>query len=260
MGRGAAGAGRGSVMQERTSWPRARNRVGGTHASQARRPVASQNGGCERLAQDSSEHRCETAGQHAYQNGGCERIAHYWRFGTPESFTAAISVRGEAGALQKGLSLVGEADSFGVGRKLGFQSREPHVHLRRYFSLTSSLSIPVNITLFSTSLITRLECSVTVLPWPVHPAQLHPLNPPNYFFFFFFFWLFRAVPKAYGSSQLGVKSELQLPAYTTGMATPDPSRVCDLHHSSRQCRLINPLSEARDRTHILMDTRQVCDC
>ena len=96
---------------------------------------------------------------------------------------------GEAGALQKGLSLVGEADSFGVGRKLGFQSREPHVHLRRYFSLTSSLSIPVNITLFSTSLITRLECSVTVLPWPVHPAQLHPLNPPNYFFFFFFGFL-----------------------------------------------------------------------
>ena len=31
--------------------------------------------------------------------------------------------------------------------------------------------------------------------------------------------------------KLGVKSELQLPAYTTVTATLDPSRICDLHHS-----------------------------
>ena len=49
-------------------------------------------------------------------------------------------------------------------------------------------------------------------------------------------------------SRLGVKSELQLLAYTTATATPDLSRVCDLHHSSRQCRIINPLNKARDRT------------
>ena len=42
--------------------------------------------------------------------------------------------------------------------------------------------------------------------------------------------------------------ELQLPAYTTATATPDPSCVCNPHHSSRQCRILNPLSEARDRT------------
>ena len=54
--------------------------------------------------------------------------------------------------------------------------------------------------------------------------------------------------------RLGVESELQLPAYTT--ATGDPSRVCDLHHSSRQPRILNPLSEARDGTSILMDTGQ----
>ena len=29
--------------------------------------------------------------------------------------------------------------------------------------------------------------------------------------------------------RLGVKSELQLLAYTTAIATPDPSGVCDLH-------------------------------
>ena len=43
--------------------------------------------------------------------------------------------------------------------------------------------------------------------------------------------------------RLGVKSELQLPAYTTATATPDPSSVCDLHHSSQQCQILNPLSE-----------------
>ena len=32
--------------------------------------------------------------------------------------------------------------------------------------------------------------------------------------------------------RLGVKLELQLPAYTTATATPEPSCACDLHHSS----------------------------
>ena len=53
--------------------------------------------------------------------------------------------------------------------------------------------------------------------------------------------------------RLGVESELQLPAYTTTTATPGPSRVCDLHHSSWQCQILNPLIEARDGTHILKD-------
>uniref|UniRef100_A0A8D0ZUG5 Kazal-like domain-containing protein n=1 Tax=Sus scrofa TaxID=9823 RepID=A0A8D0ZUG5_PIG len=46
----------------------------------------------------------------------------------------------------------------------------------------------------------------------------------------------------------GVESELQLPAYATATATPDLSLICDLHHSSRQHRLLNPLSKARDQT------------
>ena len=57
--------------------------------------------------------------------------------------------------------------------------------------------------------------------------------------------------------RLGVKSELQLLAYSTATATPDPSCVCKLHDSSWQHRIPNPLSEARDRTHILMDTSQI---
>ena len=57
--------------------------------------------------------------------------------------------------------------------------------------------------------------------------------------------------------RLGVQSELQLPAYTTTTAAPDPSRVCDLHHSSQQHQILNPLSEARDWTCIPMDTSQI---
>ena len=52
--------------------------------------------------------------------------------------------------------------------------------------------------------------------------------------------------------RLRVESELQLPAYTTAIATPDLRRICDLYHSSQQCQILNPLSEARDQTHNLM--------
>ena len=58
--------------------------------------------------------------------------------------------------------------------------------------------------------------------------------------------------------RLGVESELRLLAYTTATTTQDPSRVCDLHHSSWQCWIFNPVSEARDPTDILMDTSQIC--
>ena len=53
--------------------------------------------------------------------------------------------------------------------------------------------------------------------------------------------------------RLDVKSELQLPAYTTATAMRDPSRICDLHHSSRHRWTLNPLHGARDHTQVLMD-------
>ena len=56
---------------------------------------------------------------------------------------------------------------------------------------------------------------------------------------------------------LGVESELHLLAYTTAAAKWDPSCVCDLHHSSQQRQIPDPLSRARDQTHILMDTSQI---
>ena len=45
---------------------------------------------------------------------------------------------------------------------------------------------------------------------------------------------------------------LQLLDYATDTATSDPSCICNLHHSSRQHRILNPLSKARGRTQILM--------
>ena len=58
--------------------------------------------------------------------------------------------------------------------------------------------------------------------------------------------------------RLGVQSELQLPAYTTATATRDLSQVCNLPHISRQHWILNPLSEARDRTRNLVVPRQIC--
>ena len=75
-------------------------------------------------------------------------------------------------------------------------------------------------------------------------------------FFFFFF-----PPGLYLQDveipRLGLKLELQLPAYATATATRDLSHVCDLQHSSWQRQILNPLKEARDRTCNLMVTSRV---
>ena len=57
--------------------------------------------------------------------------------------------------------------------------------------------------------------------------------------------------------RLGVESDLQLWAYATATATQDPSHICDLHHSSWQHQILNPLGKARDQTRILMDTNWI---
>ena len=64
------------------------------------------------------------------------------------------------------------------------------------------------------------------------------------FIFIFFFKATMEVPR------LGVESGLQLLAYTTARATWDPSRVCDLHHSSQQRWVLNSASKARDPIRI----------
>ena len=59
--------------------------------------------------------------------------------------------------------------------------------------------------------------------------------------------------------RLGVKLDLQLPAYATPTPTPNPSRTCDLHQSLWQCQILNSLSEARDQTCIQILVRFVTD-
>ena len=60
--------------------------------------------------------------------------------------------------------------------------------------------------------------------------------------------------------KLGVEWQLELPACATATAMWDPSRICNLHHSSQQCQILKPLSQARDRTCILMVTSPVHYC
>ena len=67
-------------------------------------------------------------------------------------------------------------------------------------------------------------CVLSVSGCSSHPGKL-PL-----FSFLFFFCLFRDAPPA------------------------DPSHICKLHHSSWQRPILNPLSQARDRTHVLTET------
>ena len=80
------------------------------------------------------------------------------------------------------------------------------------------------------------------------------IAPSAFFFFFFFLGLHlrhMEVPR------LEAELELHLPAYATATATQASSHLCDLHSSSWQSWIPNPLSEARGRTHIFMDTSQV---
>ena len=80
-------------------------------------------------------------------------------------------------------------------------------------------------------------------------VSTHP-TPRTLFFFLGLCLWHMEVPRP------GLKSELQLPAYTipTATATPGPSHIFSLHHSLLNLQIFNPLSKVRNRTHILMDT------
>jgi len=59
--------------------------------------------------------------------------------------------------------------------------------------------------------------------------------------FIFFFFLGGGTPMACGGSQAR-------------------GQICDLHHSSQQRRIFNPLSEARDQTSNLVVPSWICFC
>ena len=93
-----------------------------------------------------------------------------------------------------------------------------------------------------------------ILQYHRDSSLVHKIQESNQVFFFGFLWLH---PKHMEIPRLGVQLELQLPAYTTDTATPDLSCVCDPHHNSQQCWILNPLSKARDQTHNIMVPSQI---
>ena len=74
-------------------------------------------------------------------------------------------------------------------------------------------------------------------------------------YFFIYFVFLGPHPQHMEVPRLGVELELLLPACATATAS---SCVCDLHQSSGQPQILNPLIEVRDRTCVLMDTSWVC--
>ena len=81
------------------------------------------------------------------------------------------------------------------------------------------------------------------------PSHSHIWWIHNNFFFFFFG---RAASVAYGGSQ--AKGQIRATAASLCYSHSNTgSKPClDLYHSSWQCRILNSLSEARDRSHNLM--------
>ena len=94
-------------------------------------------------------------------------------------------------------------------------------------------------------------CTYTVTWFLTH--WLHHCRSSCACSLFFFFFFFRATFRHMEVPSLGVQSGMRLLA----TATRDPSRVWDLHHSSRPCWILNPLSEARDWTRVFMETSQI---
>ena len=98
----------------------------------------------------------------------------------------------------------------------------------------------------------------------VHPCR-NVLESPSFFFkkklnelyymlvllpsfLFIYFFLFRATPAAHGGSQARGPIGVVADGLWHGHSCADLCRACDLHPSSRQCRVLNPWSKARDRT------------
>ena len=72
-----------------------------------------------------------------------------------------------------------------------------------------------------------------------------------FIYLFIYFLLFRAKPPmAYGGSQARGRIRATAASLRHSHSKKDPSHVCDLHHSSRQCQIFKPLSKPRDQTLI----------
>ena len=98
---------------------------------------------------------------------------------------------------------------------------------------------------FSSGMINEL-----ILRWLFHAV--------HYTFFFFFFFFF-GTPVAYGGSQArGWNRAVAAGLHHTTM--PDPSRICNLHHSSWQYQILKPTERGQGSNlclHVLMDASQI---
>ena len=74
---------------------------------------------------------------------------------------------------------------------------------------------------------------IFLCPWPTH----HSITV------LFFSFLFRAAPGAYGSSQARGWIGAAAAGLGHSHSNAGSSHVCDLHHSSRQLQILNPLSK-----------------
>ena len=110
--------------------------------------------------------------------------------------------------------------------------------------------------LFFYSFLQKILSSLLLNSYSLYLAFGLTLPTLFYLFIYLFIFCFLGPHKRHMEIPgLGVQLELQLPAYATATATWDPSCGFDLHHSSRQRRILNPLSEARDRTRNLIHFR-----
>ena len=140
------------------------------------------------------------------------------------------------------------------------------IYLRVYFPFLAVLSASIRDRTWATAGANArpLTCCATYSPhftWkPIwkYTARFRDLSSFLPFLspsFFLSFWLHlphMEVPR------LGVESELHLSDCSTTTAMPDLRHIYDLHHSSWQCWIPNPLSKPRGRTRVLMDASQVC--
>ena len=79
-----------------------------------------------------------------------------------------------------------------------------------------------------------VRLTVAIISQWIHISKHHIVRLNYIRFFVFLFCLFRAAPAAHGGSQARGLIGPVVPAYTTATATPDPSHIFNLHHSSWQ--------------------------
>ena len=108
-----------------------------------------------------------------------------------------------------------------------------------------------------------LSATCSLVSGPITP--LNPLTsdlpgsrPRVTLFYLFVFFIFsRATPAAYRDSQARGPIRAIAASLHQRHSKRDPNRICDLHHSSRPRRILNPLGEARHRTCNLMVPSQI---